>query len=362
MRVVTFGEIMMRLEPEGFGRIAQALPGNVRASFAGAEANVAVAIAMLGGEASFVTALPENLISDALERELGGLGVDTSWIRRVDAGRLGMFFTERGANQRPSQVVYDREGSAIATLEPQRYDWERALDGADWFHVTGITPAISERAARATQIAVETAAKRGITVSCDLNFRGKLWRWDGANDPRSLARRVMPEILRHVSLVVGNEQDASDVLGIEPEESDVERGTLSLEGYAKVARAVRDRFDSVGSVAFTLRESVSASHNRWGAMLLPQHTDDALAAPLAGGDYVPYEVTHIVDRVGAGDAFASSLIWALNSPDYSDPRRALEFAVAFSCLAHSIEGDFAYVTREDAGRLLTSGGSGRVVR
>lgn len=362
MKLVTFGETMLRLEPAGYGRLVQRVPGALQASFAGAEANVAVAFARLGGTASFVTALPDNELTTALERELAGLGVETGGILRTEAGRLGIFFTERGANQRPSLVVYDREGSAIARSSPERYDWDRLLDGAEWFHITGITPAVSEPAAQATRDAVKAATRRDVPVSCDLNFRSKLWRWDGADDPRALARRVMPEILEHVTLVIGNEQDAADVLGIEPPESDVEQGRLSHAGYAGVARTVRDRFPAVRSVAFTLRESISASHNRWGAMLLPEGERDPVFAPATAEGYAPYEVTDIVDRVGAGDAFAASLIFALAHGDYVTASDALEMAVAYSCLAHSVEGDFAYVTRAEADRLVRSGGSGRVVR
>lgn len=359
-RVVAFGEVMIRFEPPGFGRLVQALPGEMRTIFAGAEANVASGIAMLGGESEVVTALPDNQVAEALVRKLRADGVRTDHIVRVPGSRLGIFYSERGANQRPSVVVYDRAHSAIAETPGSAYDWEAAFDGADWFHVTGITPAISESAAEATRIAVEAASKAGLTVSCDLNFRGTLWRWDGADDPRALARATMPSILEHASLIIGNEADANDVLGIAPPDSDVEQGRISREGYVDVARAVANRFANVRTVAFTLRESVSASHNRWGAMLYSAESDDALFAPERDGAYTPYEITDIVDRVGAGDAFAAALIQT--NREASDPARALEFATAFSCLAHSVEGDVNYTTRADVEKLLTSGGSGRVQR
>ncbi|MFW5742203.1 MAG: PfkB family carbohydrate kinase [Spirochaetota bacterium] len=359
-RLVAFGEVMIRFEPPGFGRLVQALPGEMRTIFAGAEANVASAISLLGGDAEFVTALPDNQVAEALVRKLRADGVRTSRIVRVPGSRLGIFYSERGANQRPSVVVYDRAHSAVAEAPGDVYDWDAAFDGADWFHVTGITPAISESAANATRLAAERATKAGLTVSCDLNYRGTLWRWDGADDPRALARATMPAVLEHATLVIGNEADAHDVLGIAPPDSDVEQGRISREGYVEVARSVARRFPKVRHVAFTLRESVSASHNRWGTMLYSVADDAALFAPECDGTYTPYEITDIVDRVGAGDAFAASLIQMLR--EGSEPRRALEFATGFSCLAHSIEGDVNYSTRADVEKLLASGGSGRVQR
>ena len=359
-RLVAFGEVMIRFEPPGFGRLVQALPGEMRTIFAGAEANVASAICLLGGEAELVTALPDNQVADALVRKLRADGVRTDHVLRVPGSRLGIFYSERGANQRPSVVVYDRAHSAIAEAPGDAYDWDAPFPGADWFHVTGIPPAISESAAKATRLAAERAAKAGLAVSCDLNYRGTLWRWDGADDPRALARANMPAVLEHASLVIGNEADAHDVLGIAPPDSDVEQGHISREGYVEVARAVAKRFPSVRHVAFTLRESVSASHNRWGTMLYSAENDDAIFAPERDGAYSPYEITDIVDRVGAGDAFAAGLIQSMR--DGAEPRRALEFATGFSCLAHSIEGDVNYSTRADVEKLLASGGSGRVQR
>lgn len=359
-RVVTFGEVMVRLEPLGYGRLVQAIPGTMRTFYAGAEANVASAIALLGGGAEYVTAFPDNPVADAVVRALRGDGVRTDHIVRVPGSRIGVLYSERGANQRPSVVVYDRAHSAITEAPASAYEWDAIFDGADWFHVTGITPAVSASAAEATRAAAERAAKAGLSVSCDLNFRGTLWRWDGANDPRALARATMPSILEHASLIIGNEADAADVLGIAPPDSDVEQGRISRQGYVEVARAVAKRFPRVSHVAFTLRESVSASHNRWGAMLYSVDGDAALFAPGRNGAYRPYEITDIVDRIGAGDAFAASLIQMLR--EKADAARALEFATGFSCLAHSIEGDINYTSRADVEKLLASGGSGRVQR
>lgn len=359
---VTFGEMMVRLEPPGFRRLAQGLPGILNASFVGAEANVAVGISQLGGDARYVTALPDNPVADALCGNLTGLGVDTASVIRIPGSRLGVLYTERGANQRPSVVLYDRTGSAIATAGSDMYDWDSAFGGVSWFHVTGITPAVSESAAVATKAAVATAAQRGISVSCDLNFRSKLWNWDGRGNPQALAQSVMPNIVSATTLLIGNEQDASDVLGVAPSSSDVEKGKLSHEDYVDVARRTAAKYPRLATIAFTLRESVSASHNRWGAMLYSVAADVCYFAPMVDGEYLPYEITDIVDRVGGGDAFAAGLIWALQSSDFCEPSSALAFATAASCLSHSIEGDFNFINRADVEKLLTTGGSGRVVR
>lgn len=359
-KVVTFGEVMVRLEPPGFGRLVQSIPGTMTARFAGAEANVASSVALLGGSSEFVTAIPTHAVGDALIRELKANGVETSRIVRLPGSRLGLFYSERGANQRGSLVIYDREHSAVAQAPGTSYDWAAAFEGAGWFHTTGITPAISENAAEATKMAVAEAARRGLTVSCDLNFRSSLWKWDGRNNPKALARATMPPILESARLIIGNEADAEDVLGISPEGSDVERGLVDAERYSSVARQVARRFPGVRYIAFTLRESLSASHNRWGAMLYVAAEDAAYFAPDTEAGYAPYEITDIVDRVGGGDSFAGSLILGLT--EGMAPQEALSFAVAYSCLAHSIEGDIKYVSRSEVRRLLDVGGSGRVQR
>lgn len=361
-RVVTFGEIMGRLEPEGVLRLRQALPGRLTMSFAGTEANVAASLAMLGVEASFVTALPKHAVADALVDRLRGLGIDTRHILRRDEGRLGLFYTEAGANQRPAVVVYDRDGAAVAITPPAAYDWDRILDGAAWFHITGVTPSISRNAADVALAAVKAAWAKGLRVSCDLNFRAKLWRWDPPTPPRELAGRVMRGILAYADTVVGNEEDASDVLGIRAKDTDVASGRLAAERYVEVAETIARQIPSVKRVAFTLRESLSASWNRWGAMLYDVAGGKAFFAPLDGGRYQPYEIRNIVDRVGAGDSFAAALIFAELTPELRAPETAVAFAAAASCLCHSIQGDFNYSSRPEIEALMKGSGSGRVVR
>lgn len=360
---VTFGEIMGRICPPGYERFRQALPGKLNMTFAGAEANVAVSVANYGGAARFVTALPENAIAEACVANLRGFGVDTSHILRTRNGRLGIYFVERGANQRPSRVIYDREHSSLSLAPPEAYDWNRIFKGADWFHISGITPAVSENAAHCSLAALEAAQKHGVTVSCDLNFRKTLWQWRTGTAPRDLAEEVMRGLLAHVDVVIGNEADAADVLGIHAGETDVESGELDLSRYPEVAAAIVEQFPKVRHVAITLRESISASHNNWGAMLYLAENRTAHFAPLnRSGEYQPYEIRQMVDRVGGGDSFAAALIFALQCPEYRQPGQAIAFAAAASCLAHSIEGDFNLNRREEVEALLDGNVSGRVVR
>lgn len=362
MEVVTFGEVMGRLATPGFLRFRQALPGRLDVTFAGAEANVAASLALLGARPSFVTALPPGPIGDACLAVLAGLGIDTRWIVRTETGRLGLYFLETGANQRPSQILYDRDGSAISQTPADEYPWDRVFDGASWFHISGITPAVSELAARSTAAAVQAAKEAGLTVSCDLNFRKKLWRWSPGVAPRELAETTMRGILGWVDLVIANEEDCADVLGIRAAESDVQAGHLAVDRYPEVARQVAQQLPNVSAVAITLRESVSASHNNWGGMLYRADRDTAYFAPLNGQSYAPYEIRHIVDRVGAGDAFAAALIYAQLTPELKEPAEAIRFAVAASCLAHSVVGDFNFATRQEIEALMRGGGSGRVIR
>ena len=359
--IVTFGEIMGRMTPPGFLRLRQSLPGTLEVTFAGAEANVAASLATFGADAKFVTALPNNDLADACIATLQATGV-ASHIVRTDYGRLGLYFVEKGANQRPSRVTYDRDQSAIGMTESSVYEWPDIFQGAEWFHVTGITPAVSRRAADATIAAVRAAKELGLTVSCDLNFRGKLWRWDEGTPPRELARRVMSEVLPSVDVLVANEEDCGDVLGIRAEQSDVHSGHLDVERYPDVARQVVTQFPNIGIVATTLRQSLSASHNNWGAMLFASQGDVAIFSPRNESGYHPYEIRNIVDRVGGGDAFAAGLIFGLTCPDYGSLEESLDFAVAASCLAHSVEGDFNVSSRAEVDALVAGSGSGRVVR
>ncbi|HID22230.1 MAG TPA: sugar kinase [Planctomycetaceae bacterium] len=354
---------MLRLAPENHLRLRQAIPGRLEATFGGGELNVAVSIAFQGGRAAFLTALPDNPITDALEQELRKLGVDTDLIVRTDQGRFGIYFVETGANQRGGTVTYDRFGSAISGQPADTYDWDAVFEKAHWFHVTGITPAISRSAADAAQQAVEQAKERGLTVSCDLNFRKKLWRWEPQTEPVELARQTMHRLMAHVDLVIGNEEDAELALGIAAPETDVDAGWLSVEGYTSVAKQIVERYGQVRRVAITLRESISADHNNWGALLYDTATGHTLLAPTDDrGDYRPYEIRDIVDRVGAGDAFAGALIFALNTPELSKPETALRYAVAASCLKHSIRGDFNYASRSEIESLMRGTGTGRVQR
>jgi len=363
MRVVTFGEVMIRLAPPGWLRLGQVLPGSLDATFGGAEVNVAVSIAAQGGRAAFCTSLPDNPLTDAFVQELRRFNVDTDFIQRTRDGRFGIYFVETGANQRSGTVTYDRAGSAIAITPPEAYNWSKILEGATRFHVTGITPAISASASHAALAAVKAAAERKIPVSCDLNFRKKLWNWEPGAKPAVLARRVMEQLLTSVSLLIANEEDAEQVLGIRAQNTNVEKGELDPAGYVDVARQIAERFPAIQYVAITLRESLSASHNNWGGMLYERGSDRAWFAPAnSAGEYQPYAITHIVDRVGAGDAFAGGLLFALDRPELSAPETALRYAVAASCLKHSIIGDFNSSTRTEVEALMRGGGAGRVQR
>ena len=340
--VITFGETMLRLAPPGFERFLQS-PQFV-ATFGGGEANVAVAVAQFGLPARYVTVLPaNNPIADGLIGELRRFGVDTSQIVR-GKGRMGIYFVEPGANQRASKVVYDRENSAIAVAKPGDIDWGKALDGGSWFHITGITPAISQSAADLGLESVRAARERGLTVSCDLNYRKNLWKYGKP------AKEVMSELFRYVDIGIANEEDCQAALGIQAE-VDVHSGKLEAEQYRLLCEKVLGAFPNLKMLAITLRESRSASHNGWSACLHDR-------AEFMVSRH--YEITHIVDRVGGGDSFAGGLIFGLNV--LGGHRDALEFAVAASCLKHSIPGDFNRFSRDEVEQLVKGGGSGRVQR
>lgn len=362
MKIITFGEIMGRLNPAGFKRFRQSMPGTLEMTFAGAEANVAVSLAQFGAETAFVTALPKHAIADACVDTLRGFGVDTRHILRTEEGRLGLYFVETGANQRPSRVVYDREGSSVSLTPASTYNWASAFEGAEWLHVSGITPALSQRCAEATCKAAAEAKDRGMHVSCDLNFRGKLWKWGAPIPPKELAGRTMRQILPFVDVVIANEADCADVLDIHAENTDVDGGRLDVARYPEVAKKVVGQFPNVQKVAITLRESISATHNDWGGMLYDAPEDKAFFAPDVDGEYRPYAIKAIVDRVGGGDSFAAGLIFALCSQEYRESSAAITFAAAASCLAHSICGDFNFSCRDEVEALMRGNASGRVVR
>jgi 2-dehydro-3-deoxygluconokinase len=340
-RTVTFGELMLRLAPPGCERFLQS--PMFEATFGGGEANVAVSLANFGLPASYVTVLPKNPIGDGAVAELRRHGVDTSSIAR-GKGRMGIYFLETGANQRASRVVYDREGASIAIAKPGDIDWNATLSGAGWFHITGITPAISESAAALSMEAVESARRLGLTVSCDLNYRKNLWKWG------KTASDVMRELVKSVDIAIANEEDVQMSLGIKAD-VDVHSGKLEHSQYQALAERVLATYDNLKTIAITLRESISASHNGWSACL-HDRKDFLLSRH--------YDITHIVDRVGSGDSFAGGLIYGLQT--LGSHQEALEFAVAASCLKHSIPGDFNRVSVDDVKSLIAGGGSGRVQR
>ena len=347
-RVVTFGEIMGRLAAPGFKRFQQAMPGTMDVTFAGAEASIAASIAYLGGDAAFVTALPEHAIADACVANLRSLGVNTRHILRTPQGRLGLYFLETGANQRPGNVIYDREGSAIAITPAADYDWNAIFEGAEWFIVSGITPAISRNAAEVTMTALHEASQRGVKVAIDMNYRSKLWQWEQPLLPRELATRTMRDLLPFADLFIGGREDAEAMLGLQ--------GSPSLD---ELARQIAQQFPRISRVAMTVREGISATHNNFGGLLFEKATDQVCHAPVNGR---LYPITNIVDRLGAGDAFTAGLIYALTNPDLDAPQSAIAFATAAGCLAHSIEGDFNFSTREEIAALVGGDSAGRVKR
>jgi len=338
-KIVCFGEIMLRLSPPGYLRFEQAASFDV--VYGGGEANVAVSLANYGLDTCFVTKVPANPIGQAAVSEMRRYGVDTRFMQK-GGERLGIYFLEKGASQRPSKVVYDRKSSAISQAQKTDFDWQAIFDGAGWFHFTGITPALGDNVAEAVLDACRAAKTAGLMVSCDLNFRKNLWSSEKAGN-------VMATFMPHVDVCIANEEDAEKVFGIRAAASDITGGVLSHEGYKAVARQLDDRF-GFKIVAITLRGSISASDNNWAAMLYK----DGLY------HFSRNYPIHIVDRVGGGDAFAAGLIYSfLNG--YSD-KDALEFAVAASCLKHSIEGDHNHVSVEEVKTLMAGDASGRVQR
>lgn len=338
-KIVTFGEIMLRLAPEGYTRFVQA--ETFGATYGGGEANVAVSLANFGLDAAFVTKLPKHEIGQAAVNSLRRYGVDVSKIVR-GGDRVGIYFLEKGASQRPSKVVYDRAGSAIATAAAGDFDWEAIFKDVDWFHFTGITPALGDNVAEICLDACRAAKKLGLTVSCDLNYRKNLWS-------REKAGKVMAGLMEYVDLCIANEEDAADVFGIRAANTDVTTGQVNHEGYKDVARQLVERF-GFKKVAITLRESISANDNNWAAML---YADNVF-------HFSKKYAVRIVDRVGGGDSFGAGLIYASLS-GYEDAQ-ALEFAVAASCLKHTIEGDFNQVSVGEVEKLSGGDGSGRVQR
>jgi len=339
-KIITFGEIMLRLAPPGYDRFVQA--DTLGATFGGGEANVAVSLANYGLDAAFVTKLPTHEIGQSAVNALRKYGVDTGKIVR-GGSRVGIYFLEKGANQRGSKVIYDRANSAIATAKREDFDWDAIFNNIDWFHFTGITPALGASVVEICLDAVKAAKEKGITISCDLNYRKNLWA-------KAEAKETMSKLITYVDVCIANEEDASDVFGITSTGTDITSGHLNHEGYVSVAKQLVENF-GLKYVAITLRESLSANHNNWSAMLY-----DGERAHFSK----KYEITDIVDRVGGGDSFGAGLIYGFLTE--MDKPGALEFAVAASCLKHSVEGDFNLVSVAEVNSLMGGDGSGRVKR
>lgn len=338
-KVITFGEIMLRLMPNGYYRFGQ--DTMLEATFGGGEANVAVSLANFGEDAYFVSKLPSHDIGQCAINELRKFGVNTSFVSR-GGDRVGIYYLERGASQRPSKVIYDRANSSISTANAEDFAWDEIFKGAKWFHFTGITPALSDNMAEICLIACKKAKEHGVMVSCDLNYRKKLWS-------KAKAQEVMTKLMPYVDVCISNEEDASDVFGINAKDTDVYSGKVNHEGYKDVAKQLKDKF-GFKYVAITLRESISAFDNNWAAMLYD------------GNDcyFSKTYPIHIIDRVGGGDSFGAGLIYSLLNE--FDNQKAIEFAVAASCLKHSIQGDFNRVSVDEVLALAKGNGSGRVQR
>ena len=339
MKIITFGEIMLRLSPELYTRFVQS--EKFLSTYAGAEANVAVSLANYGEDVAFVSKLPDHEIGQAAINSLRKFGVDTSLVVR-GGDRVGIYYCEKGASQRPSKVIYDRANSAIALADQNDFDWDKIFENVKWFHFTGITPALSDNMAEICLTALKKAKEKNITVSCDLNFRKKLWS-------KEKAGKVMGELCKYVDYCIANEEDAKDVFGIEAENTDIVGGKLDRNGYISVAKKLTDKFNFKG-VAITLRESKSANDNDWSGMLYTNNQ----------AYFSKKYSIHIVDRVGGGDSFGGGLIYSLVSG--YEPQKAIEFAVAASCLKHSIEGDYNLVSKKEVETLAGGDASGRVQR
>jgi len=342
-KIITFGEIMLRLSPPNQLRFGQAR--SFDATYGGGESNVAVSLVNYGLETEYVTRLPDNDIGESCLQYLRQYGVGTRFIQR-GGNRMGIYFLENGAVMRGSQVIYDRADSSFATISPNSFDWNLIFKDACWFHWTGIAPAVSANAAAACLEAVKTASTMGITISCDLNYRAKLWKWG------KTANEVMDQLVSYVDIAIGNEEDAEKVFGIQAPETDVTHGRVTADKYLFVCEALASKYEKLKTIAITLRSSVSASHNTWSAVLWD-----------SGKTYVGpiYDITHIVDRVGSGDSFMGGLIYGLLMYP-SDPQKTLDFAIAASALKHTIFGDFNLVSIGDVEKLMKGDGSGRVSR
>ncbi len=339
---------MARLEPPGFQRFQQVMPGSLKVTFAGSEASIAASYAYLGGEATFVTALPHHEIAEACLADLRSLGVDTRHIVRTHEGRLGLYYFERGVNQRPANVIYDRDGSSVSLTPADAYNWDQIFDEAEWFVISGITPAISRNAATVSRIAVEEAARRNVRICCDMNYRSKLWKWDPSFSSRELAGNTMRQLLPFVDLFMTGQEDLVDTFGYD-----------SQTDPMLLIQPLIAEFPKIGSVAMSRRVSTSASFQKYGGLLYDVESDQVHSAP---SEDSLYEINPIIDRLGAGDAFTAGLLFAMTTTELADPEIAIQFATAAGCLAHSNEGDYHYSSRAEIERLMTGNASGRVRR
>jgi 2-dehydro-3-deoxygluconokinase len=353
--VVGLGEVLLRISPQGPLRLIQSVPGPLQCCVAGAEANTMASIAHFGGRARLVTSLPDNALAEGCVSHLRGLGVDVSCVVRPAAGRMGVMFLEPGVGQRASQVLYDREHSAFSATPPEDYNWDAIFADADWLHVSGISGALSSVAEKTARHALEQAAARGCSVSFDPNFRSKLWRWDPGTEPRVLAARVLREWLPFVTVFFGGLEDIALVSGIEPAPG-------ARDAWLDAARQLTARHPNVRQVVGTSRAGISASEDRWSARLWDAESGEFLEAPERAGRIEPFEITPVVDRIGAGDAFAAGLIFATRTPALSGLRTRLEFATAAGCFSHWVHGDINYATRAEVEALMGGARGGRVNR
>ena len=347
-RYVTFGEIMLRLSTPGYRRYAQAMPGTLDIHFGGAEASVAGLLAHWGCQASYVTALPDNALGHACIANLRYLGADTNSIVLREDSRLGLYFVEHGVNQRFGQVIYDRADSAFAVTPPEQYDWDSILDGADWFLTSGITPAVSRNGCEVAFDAIDHAVRRNIRIACDVNFRSKLWRWDPSKEPQQLAAETMQRMVPNADLLVCGRGDAIDILGIPKDVSN-----------ENLPRELATRYPKLKHIAMTRRQSQSYNDQEFGASLFDVASDTLYHAPAAEQCY---RIGDVVDRIGTGDAFTGALLYALENREWRAPEKAIRWATAAACLAHSIEGDFSLISTDEVQALTEGRGIGYMIR
>ena len=360
--IAAFGEVMLRLAPQGKRRLAQALPGTLEATFGGSEANVCASLAMFGTPCRFLTALPDTPPARAFAAQLRGLGCDLSRVLCTDSGRMGVYYVEHGSNMRGASVWYDRENSVISTLGPEAYDTEPMLEGVTHLHFSDITCALTEKAFRTVIAFAQEAKRKGIRVSLDINNRKKLWNWKPGTEKQTLARECLEELTPYADWIIGNREDISAIFGFAAPPA-LREGKIDFDAYAKSAELLADKFPQARYIAFTLRETISADSNLWGGMLYDGEEKKAFFAPLdQEGNYAPYAMRDIVDRFGGGDAFTAGLLHALYSEKYSSPETAVRFAAAAGALKHSIFSDYNYTNEAEVEALMFSDGSGRIRR